>query len=186
MIIASAGSHLWTRKFWSSTFLNYNHSYYLIQKVLTNSVFKLRISVQSTLGSPKKGRFVNLQLPEARGRGLHVDAVIDDVEIQSQNFNKEQEYLNTFFDGTFNRISIQFKLEMAWSLVCPASRGIGFHLTRCLLETTSLPVVATARHDTEGVKKNILQDLKDVDSKRLTVLEVDVTGKKKIYSFIQS
>lgn len=67
---------------------------------------------------------------------------------------------------------------MAWSLVCPASRGIGFHLTRRLLETTSLPVVATARHDTEGVRKSILQDLKnEVDPKRLTVLEVDVTGR---------
>jgi len=67
---------------------------------------------------------------------------------------------------------------MAWSLVCPASRGIGFHLTRHLLQNTQIPVVATARKDTEGVKKSILEDLKDVDSDRLTVLEVDVTGKK--------
>ena len=65
---------------------------------------------------------------------------------------------------------------MAWSLVTPASRGIGFHLTRHLLQTTKLPVVATARTDIDGVKKNILADLKDVDSSRLTVLELDVTG----------
>jgi hypothetical protein len=65
---------------------------------------------------------------------------------------------------------------MAWSLVCPASRGIGFHLTRHLLQTTKIPVVATARKDVTGVKKSILEDLKDVDSGRLTVLEVDVTG----------
>jgi NAD(P)-dependent dehydrogenase (short-subunit alcohol dehydrogenase family) len=66
---------------------------------------------------------------------------------------------------------------MAWSLVCPASRGIGFHLTRHLLQTTKIPVVATARKDVTGVKKSILEDLKDVESDRLTVLEVDITGK---------
>ena len=65
---------------------------------------------------------------------------------------------------------------MAWSLVCPASRGIGFQLTRRLLETTHLPVVATARTDADKVKRSILDDLKDVDEKRLTVLEVDVTS----------
>jgi NAD(P)-dependent dehydrogenase (short-subunit alcohol dehydrogenase family) len=64
---------------------------------------------------------------------------------------------------------------MAWSLVCPANRGIGFALTRHLLQTTSIPIVATARRDTESVKKSMLKDL-DVDDKRLTVLEVDVTG----------
>lgn len=64
---------------------------------------------------------------------------------------------------------------MAWSFVSPASKGIGFHLTRHLLQTTKLPVIATARKDVSGVKKSILEDLK-VDSDRLTVLEVDVTG----------
>jgi len=65
---------------------------------------------------------------------------------------------------------------MAWSFVCPASRGIGFELTRQLLLTTKIPVVATARKDITSVKQNLLSDLKDVDSSRLTVLEVDVTG----------
>lgn len=65
---------------------------------------------------------------------------------------------------------------MAWSLVCPASRGIGFHLTRHILQNTQLPVVATSRKDLEGTKSSILKDL-DVDPKRLTVLEVDVTSK---------
>ncbi|KAE8450327.1 hypothetical protein EG329_006755 [Mollisiaceae sp. DMI_Dod_QoI] len=69
---------------------------------------------------------------------------------------------------------------MAWSLVCPASRGIGFELTRQLLLTTKIPVVATARKDVTSVKKNILSDLKDVDSSRLTVLEVDVTDESTI------
>ena len=66
---------------------------------------------------------------------------------------------------------------MAWSFVCPASRGIGFHLTRHLLQTTKIPVVATARKDVASVKKCILEDLKGVEADRLTVLEVDVTGK---------
>lgn len=66
---------------------------------------------------------------------------------------------------------------MAWSLVCPANRGIGFHLTRHLLQTTKIPVVATTRKDIEGVKKSILDGLPDIDKKRLTILEVDVTGK---------
>jgi short-subunit dehydrogenase len=65
---------------------------------------------------------------------------------------------------------------MAWSLVSPASRGIGFELTRQLLLTTKIPVVATARTDISDVKKNLLSDLKDVDSSRLTVLPLDVTG----------
>jgi NAD(P)-dependent dehydrogenase (short-subunit alcohol dehydrogenase family) len=63
-----------------------------------------------------------------------------------------------------------------WSLVTPASRGIGFHLTRHILRTTPLAVIATARKDPGGLKKKILDGLKDVDEKRLTVLELDVTG----------
>lgn len=67
---------------------------------------------------------------------------------------------------------------MAWSLVCPANRGIGFYLTRHLLQNTQIPVVATSRKDIEGTKKSILTDL-DVDPRRLTVLEVDVTSEYK-------
>lgn len=65
---------------------------------------------------------------------------------------------------------------MAWCLVTPASRGVGHALTRHLLSTTKVPVVATARKDTIGVKSSILDGLKDVDSSRLTMLELDVTG----------
>jgi hypothetical protein len=64
---------------------------------------------------------------------------------------------------------------MAWSLVYPANRGIGFHLTRHLLQTTKLSVIATWR-DIDGVKKSILNDLLDIDKDQLTVLEVNVTG----------
>jgi NAD(P)-dependent dehydrogenase (short-subunit alcohol dehydrogenase family) len=63
---------------------------------------------------------------------------------------------------------------MPWSLVSPASRGIGFHLTRHLLQVTKIPVVATARKDVDEVKRRILQDLPGVESDRLTVLELDV------------
>lgn len=65
---------------------------------------------------------------------------------------------------------------MAWCMVTPASRGIGHALTKHLLTTTKVPVVATARKDTDGVKSSILDSLKDVDESRLTVLELDVTG----------
>ena len=65
---------------------------------------------------------------------------------------------------------------MAYCLVTPASRGIGHALTKHLLTTTKVPVVATTRKDTDGVKSGILNELKDVDPSRLTVLELDVTG----------
>ncbi|TVY65755.1 putative oxidoreductase, partial [Lachnellula suecica] len=67
-----------------------------------------------------------------------------------------------------------------WTIVSPASRGIGFHLTRHLLRNTPLPVVATARKDVEGVKKSILEGLGDVDSERLKVLKLDVTDESTI------
>ena len=62
-----------------------------------------------------------------------------------------------------------------WILISPASRGVGFQLTRRLLATTNLPVIATARTDLEGTKERIIDGL-DVDKNRLEVLEVDVAG----------
>lgn len=62
-----------------------------------------------------------------------------------------------------------------WILASPASRGIGLSLTRQLLRTTTLPIVATARTDLKGTKARILDGL-DVDTQRLEVLELDVTG----------
>jgi NAD(P)-dependent dehydrogenase (short-subunit alcohol dehydrogenase family) len=62
-----------------------------------------------------------------------------------------------------------------WILASPASRGIGLSLTRQLLRTTTLPIVATARTDLKGTKARILDGL-DVDAQRLEVLELDVTG----------
>ena len=62
-----------------------------------------------------------------------------------------------------------------WIFTSPASRGIGLALTRNLLKSTKLPVVATARTDLDGAKKRMLEGL-DVDPSRLEVLKVDVTG----------
>ncbi|KAL8883472.1 MAG: hypothetical protein Q9215_008212 [Flavoplaca cf. flavocitrina] len=62
-----------------------------------------------------------------------------------------------------------------WLLATPASRGIGLQLARRLLNTTDLPVVATARKDLEHTKAQILQGL-DIDPTRLSVLKIDVTG----------
>ena len=62
-------------------------------------------------------------------------------------------------------------------LTCPSSRGIGLALTRRLLVKSTLPVVATARSDLDGTRQRILDGL-EIDSKRLEVLEVDVTGRR--------
>ena len=66
---------------------------------------------------------------------------------------------------------------LPWILTTPASRGIGFELTRRLLKTTNLPVIATARTDIQGAKGRILEGLDDVDEERLEVLELDVMSK---------
>ncbi|RKF60781.1 C-factor [Erysiphe neolycopersici] len=70
---------------------------------------------------------------------------------------------------------------MSWAFVTPASRGIGFHLTRHILQHTQLPVVATARKDVVTVKKSILCGLpSSVDEERLKVLPLDVTDESTI------
>lgn len=65
---------------------------------------------------------------------------------------------------------------MVWSLISPANRGVGFALARHLLRTTTIPIVATARKDLDTVKALLLEGIENVDPKRLTVLELDVTG----------
>jgi len=62
-----------------------------------------------------------------------------------------------------------------WALITPASRGIGLAIARRVLQTTSMPVVATSRGDTRQAKASILQDL-NVDESRLEVLPIDVLG----------
>lgn len=63
-----------------------------------------------------------------------------------------------------------------WALISPASRGIGLHLARHLLQNTKLPIVTTARKDLDQAKELILDGLHDVDQKRLNVLKLDVLG----------
>lgn len=63
-----------------------------------------------------------------------------------------------------------------WALVTPASRGIGLELARRLLQTSNVPVIATARKDLDQTKENVLSGLKNVKEDRLHVLKVDVLG----------
>lgn len=63
-----------------------------------------------------------------------------------------------------------------FALVTPSSRGIGLELARRLLQTTNVPIVATARKDLDQTKENVLSGLKDVKEDRLHVLKLDVLG----------
>lgn len=63
-----------------------------------------------------------------------------------------------------------------WALVSPSSRGIGLELARRLLQTTKVPIVATARKDLDQTRENVLSGLEDVSEDRLHVLKVDVLG----------
>ncbi|KAF4780185.1 oxidoreductase [Colletotrichum scovillei] len=89
-------------------------------------------------------------------------------------------------------------MSRPWILVAPASRGIGAHLTRHLLRTTTAPILATCRSpDTTAVKQSILSSLSSSDAKpkshsspaaketedlasRLKVVTLDVTSEPTI------
>jgi hypothetical protein len=64
---------------------------------------------------------------------------------------------------------------LPWTLISPASRGIGFALAKRVLQTTNAPVVVTARNDLDKVKEELLGDGK-LDESRLKVLRLDVLG----------
>ncbi|KAF2464856.1 NAD(P)-binding protein [Lindgomyces ingoldianus] len=66
-----------------------------------------------------------------------------------------------------------------WSLVSPASRGIGFALARRILQTTDVPIVATARKDPTKTRHELLDGL-NIDEGKLTVLHVDVLDESTI------
>ena len=63
-----------------------------------------------------------------------------------------------------------------WALVTPASRGIGLELAKRILQTTSIPVIATARKDLDQTKENVLSSLKEVKEDRLSVVKLDFLG----------
>ncbi|KAM4064900.1 oxidoreductase [Hirsutella rhossiliensis] len=71
--------------------------------------------------------------------------------------------------------------SLPWIFICPSSRGIGRALTRRLLATTTLPVLATTRSgDTAAAKAALLDGLDGLDGlapddfRRLTVVRCDV------------
>jgi NAD(P)-dependent dehydrogenase (short-subunit alcohol dehydrogenase family) len=64
---------------------------------------------------------------------------------------------------------------LPWSLISPASRGIGFALAKRVLQTTNAPVVVTARKDLDKTKEELLTGL-DINESRLKVLKLDVLG----------
>lgn len=65
-----------------------------------------------------------------------------------------------------------------WTLVSPASRGIGQALARHVLQTTSAPVVATARGDVNKAREGILDGLKGGSNveERLKMVQMDFCG----------
>lgn len=74
---------------------------------------------------------------------------------------------------------------MAWILVTPSSRGIGFAMTRHLLNTTpkEIPIVATTRaKDPKETKQALLADLKlsDDTAARLDVRPCDLLSESSI------
>ncbi|KAK4894229.1 hypothetical protein LTR27_007597 [Elasticomyces elasticus] len=68
-----------------------------------------------------------------------------------------------------------------WAIITPASRGIGLELARRLLQTTNVPVVATARKDLDQTRENVLSGLQDVQEDRLHVLKLDVLDEQTIH-----
>ncbi|KHN98762.1 NAD(P)-binding domain protein [Metarhizium album ARSEF 1941] len=80
-------------------------------------------------------------------------------------------------------------MSAPWALVCPSSRGIGFALTRHLLRTTRLPVLATTRHPEPGTTKAAILEGMESDGpagsagsagSRLRVVRVDVTDEASV------
>ncbi|KAI1246090.1 hypothetical protein MGN70_012987 [Eutypa lata] len=91
-------------------------------------------------------------------------------------------------------------MSKPWIFISPSSRGIGHALTRHLLQTTSLPILATARSDPGGVKASILTGLRlpqpprpplssstlhekgtiEATASRLHVVQLDVTDEHTI------
>jgi len=64
-----------------------------------------------------------------------------------------------------------------WIFIAPSSRGIGHALTRHLLKTTSLPILASTRHSPADTKSSLLADLPNAEdlAPRLSLVTADVT-----------
>ncbi|CAG9995859.1 unnamed protein product [Clonostachys byssicola] len=73
-------------------------------------------------------------------------------------------------------------MSLPWAFICPSSRGIGHALTRHLLRSTTLPILATTRGDASATKSSLLADLPGDRqlARRLTVVPCDVTDEPSI------
>lgn len=80
-------------------------------------------------------------------------------------------------------------MSRPWIFVTPSSRGIGHALTRHLLRTTTLPILATTRSNPSAVKDSLLNNLKAEQQsssaaaaaeRRLHVVPLDVTDEHTI------
>lgn len=79
-------------------------------------------------------------------------------------------------------------MSRPWIFVTPSSRGIGHALTRHLLRTTTLPILATTRSNPSAVKDFLLNGLTEKASspaatdadRRLHVVPLDVTDESTI------
>ncbi|PHH66337.1 hypothetical protein CDD81_7392 [Ophiocordyceps australis] len=81
--------------------------------------------------------------------------------------------------------------SLPWILVCPSSRGIGFALTRRLLLTTSLPILATTRScNLCSAKSALLQGLDNASAadfaQRLNLVSCDVTDESSMRAASQT
>ncbi|KAG9258674.1 uncharacterized protein F5Z01DRAFT_632748 [Emericellopsis atlantica] len=73
-------------------------------------------------------------------------------------------------------------MSSPWIFLCPSSRGIGHALTRRLLLTTSLPILATSRRDPSSTKSSLLADLPSASdlAPRLSIVNLDVTDESSV------
>lgn len=88
-------------------------------------------------------------------------------------------------DELLTRESLTTHNMPPWTLISPASRGIGFSLAKRVLQTTNAPVVVTARKDLDQVKEDLLKD-GEFDESRLKVFKLDVLGKLHMHFSSQS
>ncbi|CAG9940716.1 unnamed protein product [Clonostachys rosea f. rosea IK726] len=73
-------------------------------------------------------------------------------------------------------------MSLPWAFICPSSRGIGHALTRHLLRSTTLPILATTRGDASATRSSLLADLPGDHqlARRLAVVPCDVTDEPSI------
>lgn len=73
------------------------------------------------------------------------------------------------------------QMTLPYILCSPGSSGLSLALARQFLQGTKLPIIATSRADLTATKDRILHDL-DVESSRVTMLQVDYTDEATVRS----